>query len=127
MLDKIKKRFILAAIRLSGSIYAWSVAKHAANAGYDLAEAARLAVRETLAVKESVVAHFEYQKTEQDILSERLARRYDIGMAMNEAANCAIVQKAAAKEDPRNPPLTSRQQAALEFQKEYLARIVNNS
>ena len=47
--------------------------------------------------RESIIAHFSYQDSEQRILNERLARRFDLGMALNEAANRAIYQCAPYK------------------------------
>lgn len=69
-----------------------------------------------------------FQKTEQQILSDRLGRSYDLGMALNESANRAIAQKQKAKQEAAGiMPLTDRQQMAFEYQKQYLQKIVRES
>lgn len=108
---------------LPGRFYAWFLVRGAIRRGWDATEARRIAKREIEAVPESILAHFVYQKSEADILSERLARRYDPGMALSEAANRAIAQKQAA----RDPQLTSRQLAALKVQEETLNRAIRNA
>lgn len=64
----------------------------------------------------------DYQSTSSEILADRLTRRYDPGMAVNEAAQAALERKAEIKNDP-DPvrPLTPKQEMALEFQKRVLA------
>lgn len=83
-----------------------------------------------------------YLRTEEETLTNRLARRYDPGMALNEAHERARQKIAEAKkkadpppadEDPiaahyrmmrENPPeLTATQQAALKIQEAHLKRI----
>lgn len=106
--------------RVSGQLHVWALCQEARTT--DPVETKRIARRELDAISESIGAHFDYQKREQEILSDRLARRFDIGMAMNEAANRAIEEKAAVK-----VRLSSTQEKALEFQKAYLDRLVKNS
>lgn len=90
----------------------------------DPVEVEQLAWRELRAVEQSIVAHFDYQNREQRILSNRLARRFDLGMALNEAAARAITEKHAAV--PAGYP-TARQMAALEFQVEQLQEQVRRA
>lgn len=101
----------------------WLLMREAKRLGWNLSETERLAKRELDAVQESIRAHFEYQISEVEILSQRLGRRYDPGMALNEAANRAIAQKQAA----RDPQLTSRQKLALKFQEEELKRRIDRA
>lgn len=101
----------------------WTLMRSGKRRGWNSKETERLAKRELAAVQESIRAHFEYQTSEADILSERLSRRYDPGMALNEAANRAMVQKQAA----RDPQLTDRQKLALKFQEEELKRRIARS
>lgn len=60
-----------------------------------------------------------YQDTEAEFFKSRLERRYDIGLALNEAANRAI--------DAKKVYLTSNQRAALRLQQGTLQRWVNES
>lgn len=81
----------------------------------------RIAHRELSAISEA----FSYHESEVKVLGERLGRRFDQGMALNEAANRAIAAKKTAETEGNG--LSSNQKAALEFQKQYLDRIVRNS
>ena len=54
------------------------------------ADVALLVARELAAVRTSIVEHYRYQDREARILNDRLARRYDPGQAVNEAAQRAI-------------------------------------
>jgi hypothetical protein len=68
----------------------------------------------------------EYQKSEAEVLNERLSRRYDPGMALNEAAKRAIEQKTSVGiKSPDN--LTEKQKMALEFQAKYLKKVIGQS
>jgi hypothetical protein len=90
----------------------------------DPVEVEQLAWRELRAIRESILAHFDYQNREQRILSDRLARRFDLGMALNEAAARAIEEKHAVV--PAGYP-TPHQMTALEFQAEQLTETVRRS
>ena len=79
--------------------------------------------RELDAIADSVNGYINFQKTESEIISERLSRRFDLSAALNESAARAIKEKQAVIEHP----LTDKQKAALEFQKSYLQKIVRNS
>lgn len=106
-----------------GRIYCWLLCRHAALVGYDKTETKRIVTRELAAITESVTTHFEFQQREVVILTARLRRRYDIGMAMNESTQRAQLLRAAdgAKD---TPVLSASQTAALEYQKKYLQGIV---
>ena len=110
--------------RLVASIYVWALCREAESEGRDLEDARRIFRREVDAVPESYAYHRAYQDGEQAILEERLSRRYDLGMALNEAAQRAIADKAVAREAPK---LSANQLKALEFQKDYLKRLVDRA
>lgn len=94
--------------------------------GYDVAETRRIVDREVKAIFDSLSGHLDYQYTEAGILNERLARRYDFSMAINEAANRAIAaKKAAGQPNPHN--LSNFQEASLKAQKETLQRALKNA
>ena len=76
------------------------------------------------AIHDTIIAHFDFQNREQRILSDRLARRFDLGMALNEAAVRAIKEKQAAV--PAGYP-TAHQMRALEFQAEQLTQTLRRS
>lgn len=83
---------------------------------------------EVACVRDSIIGFCAYQFTETEILTERLGRRYDVGMAMNEATNRALVLKAAMPTDPQPiRELTANQKMALKVQEQYLARIVKKT
>lgn len=86
-------------------------------------EMAVLYLNELNAVKDNVSAYISFQKSEKEILTERLGRRYDIGLAMNESAQRAMEEKKyyMLRE------LSGKQKAALEFQAKYLQSLVNKS
>jgi hypothetical protein len=65
--------------------------------------------------------------SEVDIVSDRLSRRYDPGMALNEATERALAKKREDSTTKEIQPLTHAQMKALEFQKAYLKNIVRNS
>lgn len=107
--------------KLFGTLYVWSILRECRNVGWDVGKARDVARREVWAVPESIRAYFLHQKTEADILTERLGRRYDLGSALNEAANRAMEDKRVQREAQ---PLTATQEAALKVQREYLQHIV---
>lgn len=80
---------------------------------------------EVSCVRDSIIHFADYQMSETEILTQRLGRRYDVGMAMNEATNRALKLKSELPTDPQPiRELTASQKMALKFQEEYLARIV---
>ena len=91
----------------------------------DPAEVEKLAWRETRSPSgESIIAHFDWQDREQRILSDRLARRFDLGMALNESAVRAIKEKNAIV--PPGYP-TPFQLKALEIQGDMLTEVIRRS
>ena len=82
----------------------------------------RIAQREVNAVNESIRSSIEWHTSEVDILTARLTRRYDVGMAMNEATQRAMDARKAAWTDHDIIPMTGRQNAALAFQEMMLKR-----
>lgn len=105
-------------------VYLWALVAEQPTE-MDRAKFAALAEREIDAIRETIVAHFDYQDSEARILSERLARRYDPGMALNEATNRALEAKAAAK--AAGMGLTPKQELALKFQTESQRRNIRNA
>lgn len=123
-------------IAIAGRTYVWALARDLVSEGveqlgggvsypFDPDEVRRIAWREISAIRESILAHFDYQDREARILNDRLSRRYDPGQAVNEAANRAIAAKKAAGE-PSPDNLTEKQKLALRLQeqtvKERIAR-----
>jgi hypothetical protein len=90
----------------------------------DPVEVEQLAWRELRAIRDTIIAHYDYQNREQRILSDRLARRFDLGLALNEAAVRAVQEKQAIV--PPGYP-TQQQMAALEFHAEQLTELVRRS
>lgn len=64
-----------------------------------------------------------YQQDVQQTMADRLTKRFDPAMALNEAYNAALDRKDKIINDP-DPvkPLTGKQQAALAWQQETLRR-----
>ena len=79
--------------------------------------------RELGSIKDSVTGYMDWQISEQEIISDRLSRRFDLSQALNESAKRAIEEKKALVEHE----LTANQLAALEFQQEYLQSIMRKS
>lgn len=120
-------RLILA---ICGRLYVWALVREIMAPNLDVPldarEARRLVWRELGAIRETVIEHARYQDREARILNDRLSRRYDPGMAVNEAANRAIAAKQAAGE--RSPDtLTDKQKLALQLQERTVAERIRNS
>ena len=113
--------------RKSAQILAKCVVHELVKDGHPPETAARIVDREIKAISEDYRSTFAWEKSEQRILEDRLNRRYDLGSALNEAANRALAGK--AKDNPLNwqtPSMSGSQAAALEYQKKYLENIVKN-
>lgn len=121
-------RLILA---VCGRLYIWALVRDLLadppeDVTLDKREVRRLAWRELSAIRASIVEHWRYQDREARILNDRLSRRYDPGMAVNEAANRAIQAKRAAGE--RSPDnLTDKQKLALKLQQDTVAERIRSS
>jgi len=88
----------------------------------DWGSAAGLAAeREVKECRRNVAEFLRNQKTEADILNERLTRRYDPALALVEATNRAIEQKKTDRSHVYD--LTTKQLGALEMQRQQLDRI----
>jgi hypothetical protein len=112
--------------RQAGRAYVALLVREAKERGFEPVKARRLAWSEVAAIPDTLVAHFDYQKSEATILSERLARRFDPGMAVNEAAQRAIAaKKAAGQPSPDN--LTDKQRLGLELQEQHLKEVIRKS
>ena len=80
--------------------------------------------REVKAIAESIASAAEWHWDEVKILTDRLTRRYDVGMAMNEATQRAQESRKAAGLRPDGEfQMSEKQKAALKFQAEYLRRV----
>lgn len=113
--------------RWSGAIYAWASLYECVSHGLDREQAKGVIAREMAEIQTTAVKAFEFQLSEQNILSERLGRRYDLGMALNESANRALAQKKVAMTESEVPKLTGSQLAALKYQEKYLQDLVEKS
>jgi hypothetical protein len=81
---------------------------------------AALVRREIEAIDDTLEHAAVFHETEVEVLSARLARRYDPAAALNEAANRAIADKRAAPEWAPHP-------LALEVQKRTIERAIRNA
>jgi hypothetical protein len=89
-------------------------------------QAEALARREIAGIRDNMAAFHQYQVDEAGILNERLMRRFDPQMALNEATNRAIAAKKAARESILL--LTPKQEWMMEqFTKPTLARALRNA
>jgi len=100
----------------AAKVLGWALVDEMVRAGCSR-DRARLLVEREIREMSATIA---YQHNEAGILEARLARRYDPGQALNEAAKRAIADKQAQG-------LSGSQLAALKFQKAYLADIVRKS
>lgn len=104
---------------------AWAI-WHSLRRDCDRPDLRKIIDREVSAVRQSVIAYTEFQVSEQEILTQRLGRRFDLGMALNEATSRALeAKKAAGDELKPQEQLTSKQLDALAVQEQYLQKIVN--
>ena len=120
-MKRLANWLVMALRRIVGTIYVWTVCYELGTVN----DTKRLAKRELDAIPESLRAHWDYQTREQSILTERLGRRYDLGMALNESANRAIEEKKVTRDTM--PQLSGKQLAALEFQEKYLQGLVKKA
>ena len=110
---------------LATHVLVWITLRHVSeNVTHD----ARMSVeREVAYLPSDVIEAFEYGKAEANRIAERLARLYDIGPAMNEATNRAIVQKKKKEQEAEGFfGLTDKQRMALQYQKQYLAGLLRH-
>lgn len=110
--------------RAAECVLIWCICREAEKRGVDLGIMRTSARHYVERAWGDALDSASFHRTEVEILEARLRRRYDPGMALNEAANRAMQDKAAARQAI---PLSSKQLAALEVQKQYLDRIVKNS
>lgn len=109
--------------RVTSYLLSHLLLRQAIRAGRDKHEAKRIIDRELASILDTVSAHFIFQKHETVILTERLRRRYDIGLAMNESTQRA--QKLREADGAKDTPILSASQLkALKFQQQYLQGIV---
>lgn len=93
--------------------------------GVDLDTARALVRREIDLIAGTVHGAITWHRSEVDLLADRLSRRYDPGLALQEATNRAIEAKKAAK--AAGNALTTKQEAALELQKITARRRINDA
>jgi hypothetical protein len=109
-IERAMDRFERFVFKWARKAYIWSLLKQLPKR--PAPEVLRLVERELDAIPESILGHFDWQRREVEILSDRLARRFDVAMALNEATNRAIEEKGALRIS-----LGSGQLAAFEHQK----------
>lgn len=80
-----------------------------------------LMVRELDAIEDSVTKRVSWEAAEREILNERLMRRYDPGMALNEAFQRAIEAKKAAKQ---SLPMGLPGKQSMDYQEDYMRGIL---
>lgn len=112
------KRARMKALRSSRAAYVTAMTNMLVAAGFDRKKAREEALVYAVIAYSDVLAMFEHRRTETDILYKRLTRRFDPGMAMNEAYNRAMEDRKAAM---ATGGLTYSQDLALERQKVSLA------
>lgn len=112
-----------------GRLHVWIAQAHVKlhesefdGSGVDPSLLHAIAKREVDAIHETIIHSLEWHKDEAQILTDRLTRRYDVGMAMNEATQRAMVARETAGTAHDVLPLSNRQNAALVFQQEFLKR-----
>ena len=96
---RIQLGLVRRCIYWSGRLGGWALVRKLDLMGYpqrDCDRVTALVRREIDAIGPSVEGYLTYQKTEIEILSERLSRRYDPGAALNEATERAIRAKGTA-------------------------------
>lgn len=123
MTNKIRQWFTSQALWMSGRLMTWAHMRMAEDRDWDPEIVKRVSQSEQNAIWDQVRAVIKYQAGEVEMLEARLSRRFDPGMALNEAANRAMVQKQAA----RDPQLTAGQLMALKVQEETVNRWVERS
>lgn len=115
------------ALRIGARLQVWAymqMGKDRSWSAQQMATARQVAMQEQNAIWESVLGVIQWNKNEHGIVTERLARRFDPGMTLNEVANRAIEAK---KEVRSEPSLSATQLVALDFQRAYLERVVKKS
>jgi len=98
----------------------WCLARRARRDGHDVEHVRTFAQRALAQLPADITAMCVYQESEAAVLTKRLGRRYDPGLALNEATNRALDAKQAAVVTT----LSATQLAALEVQKQTVRRIV---
>lgn len=111
--------------RLLIKVILWTLKREAKAKGWNLKWSDKIADEEISAAIQNWRERLIYGKGEAWITAERLDRRFDLGMTLNEVANRAIASKAEARKE--QIVLSSRQLAALKAQEEYLACVVRGS
>lgn len=125
----MRERISKWAVRLGAMLMTWGYVERGRQKGWtkqQLSTARLIAMQEENAIWDSIRGVILWNKSEGEIVASRLARRFDPGMTLNEIANRAIEAKKAIREEA-GPQLTSKQLAALEFQKNYLKGVVDRS
>lgn len=105
----------------------WSLASEAKRRGWDKAKSAEAARKQVVESIQNWREQVLYGQREDFITADRLNRRFDPGMTLNEVTSRAIAQKQAARVQESGPQLSYTQLAALKVQKEYLERVARNS
>lgn len=125
-IQEMRRRFRRWMLKKAASVVVRCVTTELVQHGYAAETASRIVNREVDAVAKDYLKTFSWEKSEQQIMEARLNRRYDLGSALNEAANRAIAEKAKDSHLARSHSMSGSQAAALEYQKKYLENIVKN-
>src|ERR1700743_2509777 len=93
----VEGALIRSLLKVVARLHAWLILREFARDGWPSDVACRyIAEREMLAVRQNILEYVDFSKSETKIQMDRLSRRYDPGMALNEAINRAEVKKRAA-------------------------------
>lgn len=140
---KLKTRAIVWLLQKSRRLHVWAIMQSLPPI-YRVARAKDFLWNGMVILKSDVQAMLDQSTTERDIVTARLARRYDPGMALNEAfaraeekiRDAPEATPAAPDEDPiaahyrqmreKPPELSARQKAALAHQETFLRRNLAN-
>lgn len=110
-------------LRLAEDIYIWATMRALRKElGVVRADDERVLRNEIRAVQESILYYINYQSQEASILNERLSRRFDPGMALQEATNRAIEAKKELRQH-----MTLQMQHGLEEQKQRAKRAIRSA
>lgn len=95
--------------------------------GWDVKAIQHVSMQEQNRIWDEVRRIVVWRESEAVRHEERLARRFDLGMALNEGANRAMAEKKTLGEHATAAGLTDKQRLALEVQAQYLNRVVRRS
>lgn len=113
--------------KLAAGVLVWFMRRRLERKGHDPQKAEGFLKRAICDVEAAAEDALVWNKTEIANLTPRLERRFDVGMAMNEAAQRAMQAKRENGTDREVQELSGTQKAALTFQQEYLQKLVDRA